>query len=82
MSLESELRRALHKGRSHEVHMLTQLLGEKGIGVRKRLFFHLLGSRPDREEMEAHVTKPGRRGEWTQKWTTCTQAARSCLSMR
>ena len=58
-SLETELHKALRKGRSHEVHRLTQLLGGKGVGVRKRLFFHLPGSRPDKEEMKTHVTKLG-----------------------
>ena len=50
---------ALDKGRSHQVHRLTQLLGGRGIGVRKRLFFHLPGSPPDREDITTHVTKPG-----------------------
>ena len=49
-SLESEPHRALKDGRSHEVHRLTQMLGGKRIGVRKRLFFHLPGSRPKQEE--------------------------------
>ena len=47
---------------SHEVHRLTQLLGGSGIGVRKRLFFRLLGSRPDKEDGKTHVTLPGAMG--------------------
>ena len=47
--LESELHRALKHGRSHEAHRLTQLLGGKGTGVRKRLFLHLPGSRPNKK---------------------------------
>ena len=58
-SLESDLHRALRNGRSHWAHRLTQLLGGSCIGVRKRLFFHLPGSRPDKEEMKTHVTMPG-----------------------
>ena len=60
--METELHKALRDGRSHDVHRLTQLLGGKGVGVRKRLFFHLLGSRPDKEEMKTHVTKPAASG--------------------
>ena len=56
MSLESELHQALRDGRSHEVHRLTQLLGGKGIGVRKR--------RRDREEMKTHVAMPGGKESW------------------
>ena len=59
VSLETELRKALRDGRSHEVRRLTQLLGGKGVGVCNRLFFHLPGSRPDKEEMRTHVTMPG-----------------------
>ena len=33
--------------------------GEKGIGVRKRIFFHLPGSLPEQEDMKTHVTMPG-----------------------
>ena len=36
--------------------------GRKGIGVRKRHFFHLPRSRPEQEEMNTHVTMPGARG--------------------
>ena len=54
-SLESELHRAPNYGRSHELHRLTQLLAGKRIGVRKRLFFHLLGSRPEQDEMKTYV---------------------------
>ena len=61
-SLQSELHRALKDGRCHESHRLTQLMGVKGIGVRKRLFFHLHGSRPEQEEMKNHVTLPGASG--------------------
>ena len=56
------MHQALRAGRSHEVHRLTQLLGGKGIGVRRRIFFHLLGSRPEQEELKAHVTMLGARG--------------------
>ena len=35
---------------------MTQLLGGRGIGVRKHLFFHLSGSRPEQDEMKTHVT--------------------------
>ena len=52
-----ELLWSVRNGRSHEAHRLTQLLGGSGIRVRKRLFFHLLGSRPDKEEMKTHVTR-------------------------
>ena len=31
-------------------------------GQRERLFFHLPGSRSDKEEMETHVTLPGASG--------------------
>ena len=58
-SLENELYQALRAGRSHEVHRLTQLLGGRGIGVHKRLFFHPRGSRPDVEDMKAHVKMTG-----------------------
>ena len=51
-SLNKELHRSLKDGRSHEVHRLTQLLGGRWIGVRKRFFFHLLGWRPEQEEMK------------------------------
>ena len=62
-SLESDLHRALRNGRSHEVHRLTQLLGGSGIGVPKRLFFHLLGSRPDKEENPRdNARRDGRNG--------------------
>ena len=57
-SLESDLPRALRNGSCHEVRRLTQLPGGSGIGVRKRLFFHVPGSRPDKEEMKTHVTMP------------------------
>ena len=60
MSLESELRSALKKGRSHEVHKLTQLLSGRGIGVRNRLFFHLL-SRSAREERGGRQWRSGAR---------------------
>ena len=62
MSLETELHKALKEGRRREIHRLTQLLGGKGVGVRKRLFFHLPGSRPDKEGMKTHVTRPGPNG--------------------
>ena len=62
MSLETELHKALRDGRSHEIHRLTQLLGGRGVGVRKRLFFHLPGSRPEKEEMRTHVTMPDAEG--------------------
>ena len=61
-SLESDLHRALRNGRSHEVHRQTQLLGGSGIGVRKRLFFHMPVSCPYKEEVKTHVTMPGAMG--------------------
>ena len=69
-SLESDLPRALRNGRSHEVRRLAQLPGGSSIGVRKRLFFHLPISRPDKEEMKTHVQCPARWEEWTLKWST------------
>ena len=62
ISLETELHKAMRDSRSHEIHRLTQMLGGRGVGVRKRLFFHLPGSRPDKEEMRTHVTVPGAKG--------------------
>ena len=64
-SLESELHRALKDARSHKVHILTQLLGEKGIGVRNVSSFTCLDLAPNKRE-----------GEWMLKWSTSGKTER------
>ena len=55
--LESEVRDALKKWQKPRSAQIDAAAGWKGIRVRKRLFFHLPGTRPEQEE-----TMPGARG--------------------